>query len=170
MTVKEFFSEENIAKSNPFEGLEVKQRITMDEYKEINDLVASFTFNERNEYMPLVKDFAFKFWTMVIYLGLDAAEMSEVDTVFGYINCTDIYDKFVATLNYPAQIDNLRASIDDYTNYCVSNNLLLQDVIARAKDLLTTLGSEETIGRLVEMFGIEMLAQGDDDNGKVEQD
>lgn len=173
MTVKEFFSKENMTKSNPFEGLEIKQRITMDEYKKINDLTASFVFNEKNEYMPLTKDFAFKFWTMVVYLGLDESELPEVEEVFTYINCTDVYDKFIAALEYPNQINNLKSAVDDYTNYCVSNNLLFQEIFARAKDLITTLGNEETIGKFIEMVGTEILARdvslGDGDNGKVEQ-
>lgn len=157
MTVKEFFSEKNMTKSNPFEGLEVKQRITMDEYKNINDLVASCIFNDKNEYMPLTKDFAFKFWTMVVYLDLDASELPDVNVAFEYINCTDVFDAFIRLINYNKQIDNLKSSINDYTSYCVSNNILLQEVITRAKDILITLSNEETIGKFIEMIGIELL-------------
>lgn len=159
MTVKEFFSEENIAKSNPFEGLEIKQRVTMDEYKEISDLVVSFTFNDKEEYMPLTKDFSFKFWTMVYYLSLDASEMPETSEAFTLINCTDIFDEFISKLEYPTQIDNLKSSIDDFTDYCVSNNLLFQRLLVRAKDLITTLSDDGTIEKIIKMIGTEAIMQ-----------
>lgn len=174
MTVKEFFSEKNAAKSNPFEGLEVKQKITMDEYKNINDLVSSFIFNDKDEYMPLTKEFAFKFWVMIVYLNLDASELPEVSVAFEYINCTDIYERFISQLDYPAQIDNLKSSINDYVSYCISNNTLFQEVFARAKDIFTTISNEATIGKFIEMISAEILnkevLKEIDEYGKVKND
>ena len=172
MTVKEFFSEENIAKSNPFEGLEVKQKITMDEYKEISDLVVSLMFNDKDEYMPLTKDFSFKFWVMVYYLNLDASEMPETSKAFTIINCTNIFDEFVSKLDYPSQISNIKSSIDNFVDYCVSNNIILNQLLIRAKDIITTLSSDGTIENLIKMIGTEIIIRdtprGDDViNGKT---
>lgn len=170
MTVKEFFSEENIAKSNPFEGVEIKQRITMDEYKEISDLVVSFMFNDKDEYMPLTKDFSFKFWVMVYYLNLDASEIPETNKAFTIINCTDVFDEFILKLDYPNQINNIKSSIDNFVDYCVSNNLILNQLLIRARDILLTLSSDGTIEKLVETIGTEIISQdisrGDDINVK----
>lgn len=170
MTVKEFFSEENIAKSNPFEGVEIKQRITMDEYKEIADLVMSFVFNDNDEYMPLTKNFSFKFWIMVYYLGLDASEMPETGLAFTIINCTSIYDRFISRLEYPEQINNIKSSIEDFIGYSVSNNIILNKILIRAKDIMTTFSNNGTIEKFMEMLGAEIMTrealQGDDIDGK----
>ena len=166
MTVKEFFSKENIAKDDPFDNIELKQEVTMDEYKVITDSIMAFIFNEKNEYMPLIKDFAFKFWTIVIYADLDAVEMPETSEVFAVINCTNIFERFIDKLNYPSQIMNLRNTIDDCVNYYTSSQIMVRDIITRLEDVVTTLSSGDSIEKIIEKIKTEVFlndtSQGDD--------
>ena len=157
MTVTEFLSKENISKSNPFENLNVLQEITMEQYRLIVDRVVDFTFTEANEYLPLTKEFSFRLWVMVEYLGLDISDMPEVNDLFTVLICSDIYDKFISLLNYPAQIDTIRTSVSEYTQYLISNNVLFKDLVESGRKVFNILSNETMFKSVMQNVGVDIF-------------
>lgn len=178
MTVKNFFSKKNLSSENPFRSVAIKQSITMSEYREMFERVMMLVLNDNEDYQPLIKEFSFRLTTMIIYLNLDEKSFPDSSELFSAIMCTPIYDKFVEQLEYPQQLELLRKGIDETTEYMVSGNVMLNNLLARASDVFDTLANEKAIMSLIQNIGIELLSKaeqeledtsGDDEDGKTEK-
>lgn len=170
MTVKEFFSKKNIAKRDPFAGIEIKQTITMSEYKEVLERTIMLIIDEKGDYLPLIKEFAFRMSIMVVYMGLDASSLPKTDDLFGMVMCTPIYDNFMTKLDYPKQVELLRGGIDEMTDYIISNNTALNNLITRINDLFATLGNEEAIMSIIRNIAVELIDKAEQDSNDLSGD
>lgn len=158
MTVKNFFSKRNLSSEDPFKNVAIKQSITMGEYKELFERVMVLILDDKEDYQPLIKEFSFRLSAMIIYLNLDVSAFPETNELFGLVMCTPIYDEFVKRLNYPHQLTLFRKGIDETTEYMVSGNSMLNNVLMKISDIISTLGNENAIRSLIQNVGVELLS------------
>ena len=95
MTISNIFNKENISKKNPFDGVTIKNEISMSDYKAIADNVNRFVFNDEGRLVPLNIEFAIRFSIMTnLCEGIEYDEF-DAEKIFSVVICSDMYSKFV---------------------------------------------------------------------------
>ena len=73
-------------------------------------------------------------------------------------------------LDYPKQVELLRGGIDEMTDYIISNNTALNNLITRINDLFATLGNEEAIMSLIRNIAVELIDKAEQDSNDLSGD
>lgn len=99
MTLKEFISDENLAKENPFENCNVIEKITYSDYVQMTKYIAAGVFDEETgKYRPLSRILITRIAELGVILGLEDLDgcnnAEDVDELFNKVVCSDLYDKF----------------------------------------------------------------------------
>lgn len=149
---------------------EITEFVPFEVAKVIVSRVAESCFSEKGEYLPEMKDFALRLFTILGYTNINLPAAYELNTesindIYKIIYLSGLYELILENINWP-QFDEIKRSIDERITYLIRVNLndLKSEIDKAVSGISEISDSLEDVFNNISIEDIEKIASAIDGN------